>query len=172
MELPNISWTPDVIILVVLGVVIAYGLLLGRNKVKTLALSVYVGIVIASELGIRLHQLMVSHGWDMDGFINQNVVLISMLVLPLLLLEVGRREHHGRGGGHAGGGMLMTIILCILTAALAVSSGLQLLDPDTLKYVTDSSWLATAVHNLRLWWLGAAPLAVIAENFIKPKERY
>jgi hypothetical protein len=168
MEVPAINWTPDIIILIILGVVIAYGLVLGRNKVKTLALSVYVGIVIAGELGARLHQLLVTRGWDMGGALNQNAVQVGTLVLPLLILEIGRREHHGRGGQH--GGIIMTIVLCIFTSALAVSSGLHVLDPDTLKYITDHSWLAAAVYNFRLWWLGLVPLAVVGENFIKPKE--
>ncbi|HSX48499.1 MAG TPA: hypothetical protein VLF41_03305 [Candidatus Nanoarchaeia archaeon] len=161
----NLNFTPDIIILVILFGLVFYGLLLGRNKIKTLAMSTYVGIVIATELGGRLADLLASK--HISGLSN-NIVLIILFVAPLLILEFGRREHHGRGSKH--GGMIMTLVLAVLTAALIISSGLHLLDPETRKTILQQSALATAVSGLRGWWIALVPLAVVGENFIPNRD--
>lgn len=161
----NVNFTPDITILVVLFALIFYGLILGRNKIKTLAMSTYVGIVIASELGGRTADLLASK--HLSGLSN-NVVQIVLFVAPLLILEFGRREHHGRGSKH--GGMTMTLVLAVLTAALIISSGLHLLDSETRTTILRQSSLATAISGLRGWWIALVPLAVVGENFIPNRD--
>jgi len=164
-RLSSINYTPDIIILIILGTLIAYGILLGRNKVKTLALSVYVGIVISSELGGRIADFLnKQHG----SHYPVNAVELTLFVLPLIILELGRHEPHHRGGHR--GGLAMTMVLVLLTAALIVSSGLKLLDQNTLHHILVNSALANAIFTLRLWWIGLVPIAVIGENFIRPRE--
>ena len=166
-QLNSINYTPDIVILIILGTLIAYGILLGRNKVKTLAMSVYVGIVVAGQLGARLAEVL-NQQHASGGHLSTNSVQLTLFVLPLIILELGRREHHGRGGHR--GGLTMTLVLVLLTAALIVSSGLNLLDANTLHHVLVNSALANAVYHLRLWWIGLVPVAVIGENFIRPRE--
>lgn len=168
MTLPHISLTPDVTIVAVLALMIVYGLVLGRNKVKTLALSIYVGLVVATELGAGFYQLLGSHHLDFGSRLSPSNARLTLFILPLLILELGRREHNGRGSGK--GGMIMTIILCTLAAALAVSSGLTLLEPSSLKHILASSSLASIIFKFRLWWIGLVPLAVVGENFIRNKD--
>ncbi len=155
----------EVAILSLFFCIIIYGLLLGQNKVKTLALSVYVGIVLSEELGPAVHGVIGNYQLAGVHF-TLGVTRMVLFILPLILLEVGRRNH-GRGGQR---GMWMTLILCVLTSALIVASGLNLLEPDTLKKVLDNSTLAKSIYELRLWWLAAVPLAVIGESLIKPKK--
>lgn len=164
----SINFTPDVTIIVVIFALVIYGLLLGRNKIKTLAMSVYVGYVIATELGLRLSEALSSRHLDLGGKLSPNVVVIGLFIAPLVILEFGRREHHGRGSRH--GGMLMTMVLCVLTAALVISCGLKLISGDLQQHILADSNLAVAIYGLRLWWIGLVPLAVIGENFIPQKE--
>lgn len=167
MGIPQISYTPDIAILAVLGLIVVYGLVLGRSRLKTLALSVYVGLVIAGELGLSLFNFLASRHL-FSATLNQTNVTLGLFILPLLMLELGRREHHGRG--EQKGGMIMTLILAVLTAALTVSSGLHLFDPSSLKHILTGSTLAATVYRLRLWWIATVPLAVIGENFIRSKD--
>lgn len=163
MNFPLINFTPDLVIIAVIAVLVAYGLLLGQNKLKTLALSAYVGIVIATEVGPVVAQLVPSS----SGWLSANVVRLGLFALPLVLLELGRRSHSRREHG----GMIMTLVLGVLTALLVTASGLALLDDQARAGILGSSWLATTILGLRLWWIGLVPLAVIGESFVRPRER-
>lgn len=160
--------TADLIILLIIIIAILYGLLLGHSKLKTFALSVYVGLVLAQNFGKSLHELAVRNNFDLGGKLTDNAVALIVFGLPLLLLELGRKDH--RRARH-NGGMTMTLILCILTAALVISSGISVMNPDAIKNTIDNSNLAWQIYTFRYWWLALVPLAVIGENFIKPKER-
>lgn len=162
MALPAI--TTDLVILLIIVIAVLYGLLLGHSKLKTFALSVYVGLVLAQTFGQSLFSQAQKH-----LSISQNTVTLLLFGLPLLLLELGRKE---RGRRRGQGGMIITLVLCILTAALVISAGLSLLDPDSLKRTLGDSSLAFEIYQFRLWWLAAVPVAVIGENFIKPRESH
>lgn len=164
MELPQYNFTPDIVIIVVIFVLIIYGLLLGREKIKTLALSVYVGMVAGEELAGPLVDLAVKRSMDL----TEDVIKLSLFALPLVILEIGRRQH---AKSSRKGGVIMTLVLCVLVAALAVSAGMALLSEDSRLKITSDSAIATAIYSLRLWWIAAVPLAVVAENFIRPRER-
>lgn len=164
MTLPHISPTPDIIILGVFGLIIVYSILLGRSKIKTLALSAYVGIVLSSEMGTTLYKLLANRGLHFE--LNLNNFLLLLFMLPLLILSLGR--NHGRGDNK--GSLLVNLILALLTAALVVSSGLRLLETSTLERLLGESTLATAIYSLRLWWIGVVPLLIISSSFIHKKE--
>ena len=160
----KISAGPDSTMLLVFVGLILYGLVLGPNKVKTLALSVYVGIVIATELGAAAANLLISH--HLGGRLSPGTVRLGLFALPLLILEFGRKQHGKRG--HSG--MIVTLVLCVLTAALIVSAGLQLLGPDSVNRIIGQSTLGMWVYRLRLWWIVAVPLVVVGESLVRPKE--
>lgn len=163
LPVPQVNLTPDLTIVAIIGAVTAYGLLLGRNKVKTLALSVYVGIVLGSQLAPGIQHLVTSKVPASGGWLP-----LILFVLPLLLLELGRREHFGRGSRK--GGMGMTLVLCVLVAALTISAGIEFISEAQRADILRTSSLAAGIYGLRLWWIGLVPLAVIGENFIRTKE--
>jgi hypothetical protein len=166
-SLSGLQFTPDVVIALVLALSVVYGLILGHNKLKTLALSVYVGVVLAGTFGRPLFELLQRSHFDLNGRLGQATVQLIVFGLPVILLEFGRKEH---GRKRARGGFGMTFILCVLTAALVISSALALLDPTAVADITGRSILAKEIYTFRLWWLALVPAAVIGENFIKPKE--
>lgn len=157
--LANFNPTPDIIIIGIIILVVVYGMLVGQHKVKTLAMSAYVGIVVAGELGGRAAQMA-------GGRAAETTVKLALFALPIVILEFSRRQKQRKQ--HSG--PLMTMILCALTAALIISSGLDLMGEETRKSITGDSALAAAIHSLRLWWIGGVPVAVVLENFIRTRE--
>lgn len=161
--------TTDLLILLIIVISVMYGLLLGHNKLKTFALSVYVGLVLAQNFGKSLFELLQRNNFDLGGKLTDNAVALIVFGLPLLLLELGRKDHRRSRNN---GGMTTTLILCILTAALVISSGISVMNADAIKNTIDNSNLAWQIYTLRYWWLASVPLAVIAENFIKPRDTH
>ncbi len=160
------SITPDIIIIGIMGLIAAYGILLGPEKIRTLAISAYVGIVLATQLGNTAAKAI--QGSHSANSTNGTIIKLVLLILPVLLLELGRRHKGGRHGFHHG--LIATLILAGLTGLLLVSSGLHLLTASEFKAIKGDSFLAAQVYSLHLWWVALVPLAVIAEAFIRPKE--
>ncbi len=158
---------PSIIIIGLICLIATYGLLLGPERVRTLAISAYVGIVMASELSSFVIKALSErvHGSA------QIYLKLGLLVLPIILLELG---HHIKGHHrtHFKHGLIATLALSVLTALLLVSSGMKLLPPKQLHAALDSSFLTIWIYNWRLLWIGLVPLAVIAEAFIRPKESH
>ncbi|MBW3538249.1 hypothetical protein KY386_02025 [Candidatus Parcubacteria bacterium] len=167
MNLPDINFSLDLVILGVMVLTVLVGVLLGSNKVKTFALSVYVGIVVATEFGTGLYGLLQKNNLDLGGRLTPGSLRLGLFVLPMIALEAGRRQH----GRRERGGLAMTLVLSVLVAALVISSALQLLEPDSLRRVLDGSALAGPIHRFRLWWVAAVPVAVIGESFIRSREQ-
>jgi hypothetical protein len=155
----NISLTTDLVIIAIIIALVAYGLLVGQNKLKTLALSVYVGIVLAGELGPIVAR-MVS--------LSEDSAKLILFIAPIVILEIGRKTK--ARGQHVG--PVMTLILGLATAGLAISSGLHLLGEDTRKDILSDSSLATLIYAARLWWIAGVPLAVVGESLLKFREEH
>lgn len=170
VSVPNIgvpTITTDIIIAFVLVMVLLYGLLLGHNKLKTLALSVFVGLVMVLTFADGAFSMLQKANWTVGGKISLPVVKIVLFVLPVIALEFARKE--GRRGGK---NITMTIILCLLTGALLVSSVFSFLDAAALKDIMDKSILADWIYGLRMVWLGAVPLVVVAESLTGGKKSH
>jgi hypothetical protein len=164
--LARYNLTPDVIVIVMIFLLAIYGVVLGQNKIKTLALSVYVGIVVATELGGVASDFLVKQ--PAASSITPGLINLVLFGLPILILEFGRKQH-SRGKSH--GGMVMTLVLSVLTSALIVSSGMHLISGGTLRSLLDSSIIASSIYRFRLVWIAAVPLAVLGESFIRNRER-
>ena len=165
MHLPQLS--TDLIMGTIAGLVVVYGLLAGHNKIRTLALSTYVGIVLANQLGETTHNLL-SHSSNANAAgLGIGIVRLILFAAPIVLLEVSRRSSHSRGA-HAG--MLVTIILAILTAGLIISEGLAQLEGSVLTHITHSSTVAFELYRYHLWIVAIVPIFIIAEAFIKSRE--
>ena len=161
MSIPLIgSLSTDVIIIAVLAFVVIYGVFMGHSKVRTLALSTYVGLVLSSELAVSLHGAVSS--------LSLTTAKLILYLAPVVLLEFGRTHHLPA----ARRGMIITMVLAVATAALLVSGFASQLDADGLKHFTGGSSLGYVVYNLRLVWLGAVPGLIVLEGFIKPKDKH
>lgn len=162
MNLPDINFSTDILILLTIALVVMCGVLLGHNKVKTFALSVYVGIVLATQLGAVVFGFLASHNIHYLTIAQTRMVLLAA---PIIILELGKTHYRK---GHRGS-FILTVMLSTLVAALIISSTLRLLEPDSLKNVLEGSALAWPLYNLRLWWVAAVPVAVLIESFARSK---
>ncbi len=160
--LPHINFSIDAAIFLTIGLMLVGGFVLGQHKVKTFVLSVYVGIVLATELGQPVFDFLSGRGLTMGGAIGIAKVRIMLLALPVIGLELGHNKQN-RGQRR---GMVLTMILAVLTAALLISSVIFLLEPEGRQQALDRSTLASIFYGLRLWWLAAVPVVAIAESFM------
>lgn len=160
MQLPELSLSTNLVIVGIIGMTVLYGVMAGHSKVRNLAMSTYVGIVLAAQLGSGLQHLLAKNGHGLDG----GIVRLILFAAPIVLLEISRR-HHGRGQ-HTG--MIVTVILSLLTAGLIIGMGLGQLTGSTLKHITDSSIIAFEIYTYRLWLVAILPVFIIAEAFVGP----
>jgi hypothetical protein len=161
MQLPELNLSTNLAIFGIIGLVVVYGMMAGHAKVRNLALSTYVGIVLANQLGHGLYEYANKSG---HGSFSEGVIKLVLFIAPVVLLEFSRR-HHSRG---AHSGMVVALILSVLTAGLIIGMGLGQLEGDSLKHITDSSIIAYEMHTYRLWLVALVPLFIVAEAFIGP----
>lgn len=159
-------FSTEIILAGLVLLIAAYGLVLGPQKVRTLAISAYVGIVLATQLAVPAVNWLSKQSFSWAGQISPEYAGLLLLALPAVLLELGR--HHPGSRSHVRHGLVATLILSALAGLLFVASGLALLSPDHLQSILDNSNIATMIYSLRLVWVGIVPLAVIVEAFIKP----
>lgn len=163
--LPQVNLSIDAAIFGTIVALIIAGAVLGQSKVKTFALSVYVGLVLAGELGQPIFDFLNGRGMTFGGRMGVATVRLLLLIIPVVGLELGHNKHQ-RGQRR---GMVLTMILCLMTAALLVASALALLEPEPRQAILDQSTLASLFYGLRLWWIAAVPVVAIVESLVKPK---
>jgi hypothetical protein len=151
-QVPAIS--PDIIIIASAILIALYGLFMGHAKVKTLALSSYVGLVLAQEFAENAHHLVSS--------VSMGTVRLVLFLAPVILLEISKR-HHEPGGRS---GIFITLVLSVLTSALLISGVLSQLDEGTRMNIIENSSLALEITKLHLVWLAAVPVLAVVESFI------
>lgn len=162
-SIPSLS--TNLIIIAAVVLVAIYGVVAGHAALVRESVSIYVGLVLASAFGAPAYSyLHKSAGGSLH--ITQTIVQLLLLLVPVLLLQFGRRHttaHHKHN-------LIITGLLAVLAAMLLVSSVLNQLNPVMLSHVTDESPLASWAYDFRLAWLAAVPLAIAASALFKPKE--
>lgn len=164
MSIPDIALNTNTIIVIVLSLVLLYGLLLGQSKLKTFALSAFVGLVMVLTFADGTLSLLQKTHWDMGGRIGLTTVKLALFALPVIILEFGHKEKSKNRGG-----VSMTLALAVMTAALLISSVLSFLDPAVISRVVSESAVADWIYSFRLAWLVGVPVAVVGGNFFQPK---
>ena len=165
-ELSRININPDFSLFLLVIAVVVYAILLGQEKVKTLALSAYVGIVLAREAGPAASAWLSQQGWDLNGSLGTGIVQLIFFALPLLTLEIGKRGRKQRSHNR----MLMTLLIAITTAFLIIAYGTEFIGEAGIKDFLDQSTLATQIYGLKLLWTAAVPLLIIAQSFMRHHE--
>lgn len=159
MTLPMIgSLSVDLVIIATVVGLALFMLVLGHGKLRNLALSSYVGLVLALEFAAPLHRYV--------GSVGLGSLRLALYIAPILLLEFGRR-HHNAGGRQ---GFVLGLVLAVATAGLLTSGVLTQLDPGARESITGSSSLAYFIYKFRLVWLAAVPVLAMLEGFIRPPQ--
>lgn len=161
------SLSTDLVIGFVMVMVLLYGLLLGHNKIKTFALSVFVGIVIVLSFADGLFSVLKKANLTLGGKVNLPAVKIGLFALPVIALEFGKKE-----GKRGGGNLTVTLLLCAATAALLVSSVFSFLDAGAIEEITKKSIVANWIYSFRLVWLAAVPIILIVDSFASKRKHH
>ncbi len=159
--LPHINLSVDVVILGTFALVVLFGFALGQERLRSFALTIYVGLALAYELSGIVGDFVNGHG---QSFAPASIRL-SLFVAPILFLAFGK---HSKSKKHQKG-LIITLVTSVLIACLIVASYMHLMDPKTTVEYLNNSQIATQLFNLRLVWLAAVPIAIIVGMFIKPK---
>lgn len=153
-HLGSLHFSTDIAIIMVLVLVSLYGLMMGHGKLRTLALSTYVGLVLASELSAQLHHAVPS--------LSELTVRLTLYISPIVLLEFSRRHHEP--GSHRG--LIITLVLAVATTALVVSGYMTQLGAAGAKHLAGSSSIAYVIYQWRLVWIAVVPGLIAVEAFI------
>lgn len=159
MSLPALN--TNIIVIAILVVMGLYGLIGGKQRLRLLILSVYVGIVLAQQFSTVVAPTLHMLGPDQ--------ISLLMLGLPILLFGFFGVVH---GKGHAKGVAIANIIVGILTGALIISSGLQLLPTSEMAAVDSSSFLAMNLQQFHLWILGLLPAVALLLGLMKGEKHH
>lgn len=157
MNIPSLDST--IITITILAVVSLYGAMAGVGRLRTLILSIYVGIVLAGQLTAIAAPYLQIIG-------NDNVPLL-LYALPIILFgfSLGKQRGHDRGSTVA------ALLLGLLTGCLVVSAGLYVIPPSVAQNITDSSFIAMNLSEYHLYLVAGLPLAALIGPLFKKKSR-
>ncbi len=147
-QMPALNTTTVIIAILVVAAV--YGLVAGKQRLRILILSIYVGIVLAEQFASPLAPSLRMIGTDQISWL--------LLGLPILLFGffgVTHAKHHPKGSAIA------NLIVGLLAGCLIVSSAIRLLPISEMAGVKNSSFLALNLEQFHLFFLGGLPLVVL-----------
>jgi hypothetical protein len=158
MHLPVIN--VNLIVIGALVISALFGMLAGKQRLRILILSVYVGVVLADQLTSVVSPYL--HGLGMDQ------VIWLLLLLPILIFGIFGVSHGHHDRGHA----IANIIVGLLTGALVISSGLNLLPTSEMSNIDSQSFIALNLEQLHLWILGLLPIVALILGFMKGEKHH
>ena len=148
MQLPALNI--NIIIITVLITVAMYGLVAGKQRLRILILSVYVGIVLAEQLAGTLapHLSMLSR--DQTGW-----ALFGLPIVIFGIVGIAHKKDHDKGA------FIANLLVGLFTGALIVSSALRLLPTSQMAAIDNDSFLATNLQQFHIWILGLLPVVAL-----------
>jgi ethanolamine transporter EutH len=157
MSIPAINST--LIVLATLAIVTFYGAIAGSSRLRSLILSVYVGIVLSNQLTAVVAPFAQGLGSDQ--------VTMILFVLPILLFGFSLGKQHG----HDRGALVFRLLLGLLTGGLIVSAGINVLPPSQAQDVINSSFVAMNLNQFHLWLVALLPIFVLVGPLFRKKSR-
>jgi zinc transporter ZupT len=158
MHLPSIN--VNIIVIASLLIAALYGMLAGKQRLRVLILSVYVGVVLAEQLLDVVAPY--AHGFGKDE------ISWMLLLLPVVIFGFFGVSHGKHERGHA----VANIIVGFLAGALIISSGLRLLPTSEMSNIDSQSFIAMELQQLHLWILGLLPIVALILGFMKGEKHH
>lgn len=150
----------NTIIIAVILTVGLYGLVAGKQRLRLLILSAYVGVVLAEQFASLVAPRVPA----------LSTAQISWLLLGLPILIFGLLSG-GHGKGHAKGSAIANMLVGVVTGGFIVSSALHLLPPSDMAGLNDSSFIATNLVSFHLWLLGLLPIVALILGFMSSEKK-
>ena len=157
MSIPALNST--LIVFGILAAVTLYGAMAGTSRLRTLILSVYVGIVLSNQLTAVIAPYAKSLGSDQISLI--------LYGLPILLFGFSLGKQHG----HDRGSTVFALLLGLLTGGLIVSAGLSVIPPSEAQDVINGSFVAMNLSQFHLWLVALLPIVALVGPLFKKKSR-
>ena len=155
--------TWDLFIMLFFAIAVAYGFLLGKNRIVLTLLTTYIMLAVANELGNALLSANFIFKSGTSTFIlKTSVFLIALFLLAILFSSRSAIAKYVAGGDESGsmGSIIFTIIYSFLSAGLIITSIIFFMTPEgRTQFFAQSHW-AKVMMDLRIWWL-ILPLVVI-----------
>jgi len=158
MQLPALN--TNTVIVAILLTAMAYGLIVGKHRLRILILSVYVGIVLAEQLTSVLAPRLSMLSTD-----QINGILLGLPILIFGLAGIAHKKTHDKGT------FIANALVGLFTGALIVSSALRFMPTSEMSAVDNDSFLAMILQQYHLWILGLLPLVAVLFGFIKKSEK-
>ncbi len=167
--------TWDLIITLGFITTVVAGLLLGRDRISVVLISIYVGMAVGSELGNWAYdifsgsQLLGGHIWIKS---NLSIFMIKTIVFLAIVVGLTIWGEHTVNPEVATRGLISTIITGIygfLIGGLLVSTLIYFLAPISRESLFINSALAKRVMDFRNWWLLLPLLIMIVTGFRRGK---
>jgi hypothetical protein len=157
MQIPPLDINILIIAALIAGAL--YGGLAGKFHLRLFILSIYVGLVLAQQLGGVVHPYLAS--------LSSEQVNWLLLAVPILIFSFAPRGKHSRDRGSS----IINLGVGLAAGALLVTSALQVLPTSQLETVTQDSFLALQLNQWHLWLLGLLPLAIVVQTFHQAPEK-
>ena len=157
MQLPALD--ANIIIASIIVAIGAYGLLAGKQRLRILILSIYVGIVLAEQLTSLAAPFLSSIGTAQVSWL--------LLGLPIIVFGFVGVVH---AKNHAKGSAIANIVVALLAGALIVSSALRLMPTSELTALDQQSFLAMILTSYHLWFLGLLPIVALILGWMKSEK--
>jgi hypothetical protein len=158
MQMPPLN--VNIVIIAVMLTVMMYGLLAGKQRLRILILSVYVGIVLAEQLASTVAPRLSMLGADQ----------VSWLLLGLPIMIFGFVANAPKKA-HSKGAFIANLLVGLLTGALIISSALHLLPTSQMAAIDNDSFLATNLQQFHIWFLGLLPVAALLMGMMKGEKK-
>ncbi|MDB5178259.1 MAG: hypothetical protein JWN01_202 [Patescibacteria group bacterium] len=162
MTMPSIPiLNANIIVILILVAMGIYGLLAGKQRLRILILSVYVGIVLAEQLSDLVRPIL--------HMISPEQVSWVLLAVPILIFGFIGVVH---GKNHDRGATVANIIVGFLTGGLIISSALHLLPTSQMAAIDSESFIAMSLQQYHLWILGGLPIVALLLGFMKGEKHH
>lgn len=156
MHLPALN--PDTIIAVVLAAAALYGFVGGTIRVRSLILSIYVGIVVAQTAATMVAPYLKSWG-------NLGIDL-ALLGLPVVLFALPPHRSHGHKGNS-----IVNILTGLAAGAFLVVAALHVIPPSVATQTDNNSLFASNLQGLYIWFVLLMPLVALVPHVMEHRHR-
>lgn len=158
MQIP--AFSPNLLIIAILVVATVYALLAGKQRVRLLILSVYVGIVLAEQFTEAVKPYV--------GFLSLSQTSMLLLGLPVLIFGLAPQKSHKSAPDK--GSSIANMLVGLMTGGLIVASALRLMPTSEMSAVDNDSFVAMILQQYQLWLLGGLPLVALLLGMFKGKD--
>jgi hypothetical protein len=153
MQLPALD--TNIIISVILLALGVYGIIAGKQRLRILILSVYVGIVLAGQMASVVRPYLTMLGEDQVTWL-----LLGAPIVVFGFIGIVHKKHHSKGS------FIANLLVGLMTGALIISSALHLLPTSQMAAITNDSVVALFLEQNHLWFLGLLPIIALIMGFM------